>query len=80
MAQLKAGDKAPDFELTNASGKAVKLSALLEDGRGPRRAGSVYPNMYEFVLREGRPYEPADLDAKERSVLEAAQSATGLRR
>jgi peroxiredoxin len=29
---LKVGDKAPDFELTNATGKAVKLSALLENG------------------------------------------------
>ena len=30
---LKVGDKAPDFELPNASGKTVKLSSLLE--RGP---------------------------------------------
>ena len=30
---LKVGDRAPDFELMNASGKAVKLSSLIE--RGP---------------------------------------------
>jgi len=29
---LKVGDKVPDFELPNASGKPVKLSALLENG------------------------------------------------
>lgn len=29
---LKAGDKAPDFELNNALNKSVKLSALLKDG------------------------------------------------
>ncbi len=29
---LKVGDKAPNFELSNASGKPVKLSALLEKG------------------------------------------------
>jgi peroxiredoxin len=29
---LKVGDKAPDFELPNASGKPVQLSALLENG------------------------------------------------
>ena len=29
---LKVGDKAPEFELANASGKMVKLSSLLADG------------------------------------------------
>ena len=29
---IKVGDKAPDFELTNATGKTVKLSDLLSKG------------------------------------------------